>query len=123
MNNQHKILVIEDDEDIRESLKELLEDSGYEVVCMSNGQHGLDHLRSGQVPPKLILLDLMMPVMDGHTFRVEQKNDPKLASIPVVIMTADGQVAAKKASADAQAFLRKPVNIDTVLEVVSRFCN
>src|SRR3982074_3818832 len=88
------ILVVEDDPDIRAALTQILSDDGYAVATAANGQEAIDHLRRTS-PPALILLDLMMPVMDGWQFRSHQKQDPALKSIPVVIVTADGSAQNK----------------------------
>ena len=116
-----KILVVEDDESIRESVKDLLEMEGYTVECASNGEEGIKALRGGNLPG-LILLDLMMPRTDGFQFRLEQQQDPALASIPVVILTADGDVEKKQERLCASAYIRKPVDIETIIEVVKRCC-
>ena len=75
------ILVVDDDPDIRDSLREVLEDEGYEVACVGNGREALDHLKTANPRPCVILLDLMMPVMDGWQFRKEQKQDAEIAGI------------------------------------------
>src|SRR5262245_11415139 len=94
------VLVVEDDNDIRDALTLILRDQGYQVDSASNGQEALDQLRRGS-PANLIVLDLMMPVMDGWQFRHEQQRDPTLAGIPVVIVSADGSVQHKAASIGA----------------------
>ncbi len=114
-----KILIIEDDQDIRDSLLELLEED-YEVATAANGAEALDLLRN-EPKPDLILLDLMMPVMDGFTFREEQLKNPDWAKIPVVVMSADGHVAAKQARASADAYLKKPVDIEDLLSVLKKY--
>ena len=83
-----KILVLEDDESIRECTRDLLELNGYTVECARNGEEGIQVLRRSGGLPDLILLDLMMPVKDGFQFRLEQQQDPTLAHIPVVVLTA-----------------------------------
>src|SRR5262245_23155992 len=83
------VLVVDDDEEIRNALTEFLSDEGYGVVSASNGREALASLREG-VHPSVILLDLMMPVMDGWDFRAEQLRDPGLRDIPVVVITATG---------------------------------
>jgi CheY-like chemotaxis protein len=113
------ILVVDDDKDIRDTLCELLEEEGYRAVGASNGKEALDLLRSAG-PPCLILLDVMMPIMDGATFRAQQLNDPILSAIPIAIITAGGAQAAEGMRADA--VLLKPLRIDKVLEVIERFC-
>lgn len=99
------ILLVEDDEDIRQEISELFREEGYDVVGRRNGREALDALREGTTPD-LILLDLRTPVMDGWQFRVEQKRDPALAAIPVVAISADGSPMA--AAIDAQRFVGKP---------------
>src|SRR6185436_12323698 len=82
------ILLVEDDFDVRDALIPILEYEGHRVVGAASGQEALDRLRSG-AKPSLILLDLMMPGMSGMEFRAEQLRDPALASIPVVVVSAD----------------------------------
>jgi CheY-like chemotaxis protein len=87
---------------------------GYLVETMSNGQEALDHLRAADPPPALIILDLLMPVMDGWQFLAEIKNDPKLSQlrIPVIIVTAlNGKV-------DADAIIRKPIDLERLLQTI-----
>jgi len=115
-----RILVVEDDESIRESTKDLLEIEGYVVECVKNGDEGLRALRNTESLPDLILLDLMMPVMDGFQFRKVQRQDPNLAAIPVVVLTAAGSSDEKELG--AQGYLRKPMEIDAVLEIVKQCC-
>jgi CheY-like chemotaxis protein len=113
------VLVVDDDQSIRESLCELLTDEGHRTVGASNGQEALDVLRADG-RPCVILLDIMMPVMDGVAFRVRQLGDPELSTIPVAVITAAGQAAAS--SMHAEAILHKPLRLEIVLEVVERFC-
>ena len=113
------VLVVEDDRDIRDSIVELLADEGLVAVGAEHGEAALRVLRAGRVP-RLILLDLMMPVMDGFAFREAQGREPAWAGIPVVVMSADGQVDAKKARAGAVEYLKKPVDIHELLAVVKR---
>lgn len=81
----------------------------------------LIYLRGTADRPSFILLDLMMPVMDGYEFRTEQEKDPRVPWIPVVLMTADGYIEAKKFKVGAQMYVSKPVDIDEILRVVQRF--
>jgi two-component system, cell cycle sensor histidine kinase and response regulator CckA len=111
------LLVVEDDADIRDALDGLLSTEGFRVAGCSNGREALDWLHASP-KPDLILLDLMMPVMDGWQFRVAQKQDPELATIPVVALSADA--TAKAAAIDADAYLKKPVEYDTLLETLDR---
>ena len=120
--NGKKVLVVEDDESIRESTKDLLESSGYAVECARNGEEAIQGLRRSGRSPNLILLDLMMPFKDGFQFCLEQQEDSILASIPVVILSADGNVEAKLEQLCAKAYIRKPMDIDTILEVIEKCC-
>jgi two-component system cell cycle sensor histidine kinase/response regulator CckA len=111
------IFLVEDDRSIRAALQGILEDEGYAVTATENGRQALERLRSS-VAPDLIVLDLRMPVMDGWEFRAAQKSDPALARIPVLALSADG--SAKAAAIDAQAYLRKPLNADALLNAIGR---
>ncbi len=102
------VLVVEDDESIRATLAELLVDEGAEVATAVHGRDALHTLRSATALPDLILLDLMMPVMDGWEFRIEQRNDVALAGIPLIAMSADMSAKARAIAADA--YVRKPID-------------
>lgn len=115
-----RILVVEDDTSIRELLVELLESEGYLVFSAVNGLEGLKHLQAA-ANPDLILIDLMMPVMDGYSFRTEQLKNTDWAKIPTVVMSAEANAKDKMKSFSITAFLSKPVELDTILKTVSRF--
>jgi anti-anti-sigma factor len=114
-----RILVVEDDEATREALKLALEAEGFVVSCAGDGRQALDLLRTGGERPALILLDLMMPVLDGWRFREEQKQDPALASIPVVVVSAATDVPASLGVAD---YLEKPVEVGHLVETIRSYC-
>jgi DNA-binding response OmpR family regulator len=119
----HKqVLIVEDDRGISEALTELLISEGYQVACAYNGEEGIRLLGEYKQSPCLILLDLMMPVKDGYQFRKEQLLDPHHKDVPVVVMSADGNVTEKKGKIGAQDYIRKPVDISTYLKVVKRYC-
>jgi CheY-like chemotaxis protein len=113
------VLLVEDDTDIREAVGEVLSDHGYQVVTAGHGAAALEQLRDGS-RPDVILLDLMMPVMDGATFRAQQKADPALAAIPVVVMTALASAKDAPEWGDVAAFLTKPIKLDALLAAVAR---
>jgi CheY-like chemotaxis protein len=116
------VLVVDDDDMIRESLADLLSEEGYYVVTAMNGVEALEKLRGSEWPrPNLILLDLMMPVMNGQQFFAQKQRDPDLTSIPVVVLSADPNVG-KKALDFGGDFLSKPVRIETVLQAIERHC-
>lgn len=118
----NRILLVEDDKDIRKNMKRLLESEGYSVDLAENGQVALDHLLLATELPQLIILDLMMPVMDGFEFREKQATYPQLAKIPVAIMTADGRIDEKKYRTGAQMAIRKPADIADILKMVRQIC-
>lgn len=116
------VLVIEDDGDIRATIGELLEERNYRPLLASNGDAALRELRAVDPKPCLILLDVMMPVMDGRTFRAQQRTDPTLNSIPVVVLSAHADARAAAVEMNADGFLKKPIDLGRLLETVDHFC-
>lgn len=114
------ILVVEDDEDLGENVRLLLEDEGYRVDVAPNGRAALEALAHADPLPSVILLDLMMPVMNGFEFREAQLADPRIAAVPVVLMTADSHVPEKSARIGAAGALGKPFDINELIRVVKR---
>ena len=117
----HKILVVEDTTDTRDSLVLLLRAEGFEADGAANGLEALRQLRRGY-EACLILLDLWMPVMDGWTFRFEQRRDPTLADIPVVVLTATVNPEDEALRVGAVAGMQKPLDVSALLELVSAHC-
>jgi CheY-like chemotaxis protein len=115
-------MVVEDDFSVRETLQELLEEEGFQVTPASNGREALDRLRGVAGSPRLILLDLRMPVMDGWQFRAAMRADPLLSGIPVVVMSADTALDQKCQELSVAGVLPKPVELDQLLATVHRFC-
>jgi CheY-like chemotaxis protein len=112
------ILIVDDDSDIRKSLSDFLEDEGYKVTAAANGRSALDLLRAG-IRPAVILLDLMMPGMDGWDFRQAQLQDPAIASVPVVVVTASGfSPEAIRAQFNPAGFVSKPIQPTMLLEAI-----
>lgn len=122
MSTRGKVLVVEDNEDIRDAVAESLEDAGYDVWVAANGAIAMDALRNSNDLPCLILLDLMMPVMDGAQFLQEMRRDPRLSALPVVVVTADGSAITKATALGTHGGLRKPVHLDDLLSTVSKYC-
>jgi CheY-like chemotaxis protein len=120
------ILIVDDDMEIRSALRDVLEDEGYAVAEASDGSEALRELkaptRSDEQLPCVILLDLMMPVMDGWQFRAAQVQDPRLTKIPVVILTADLNARQKTAALNVSRTLTKPVKLDVLLSTIQQFC-
>jgi CheY-like chemotaxis protein len=114
MSSGKRILVVEDDPITSGAVKMVLEWEDYSVDCVANGREALDRLRQSGEKPDLILLDLMMPVLDGQQFREEQKQDPALSGIPVVVVSA----ADIASSVDASGIVRKPFQPDELLEAI-----
>ncbi len=118
-----RILVVEDDSDLRSSLAEALEDEGCEVACATDGQDALRQLEGRDATPAAILLDLTMPVMDGWTFRSHQRSDPRLAAIPtVVISAAYGRDPRNVAELAPAAFLSRPFDLGRLIDALKRIC-
>jgi CheY-like chemotaxis protein len=115
------ILIVEDDFDIRDALTQILEEEGYTVATAANGREALDALAGGPMP-SLILLDLMMPIMNGWQFRAEQLKDARLASVPVLVISADPHLQAKVAMLGAVGILKKPIMLDDLLAAVESRC-
>ena len=116
-----RILLVDDDVPSADALKELLEGEGYDVVCAENGREALARLRG----PDLfcvILLDIMMPLMNGYEFRDAQRNDPRLAAIPVIVITADGRAREKAMQIGTERYLQKPLSPPDLLQAIGEYC-
>lgn len=120
--NSNYLLIVEDSPDLRDLMTELYRIEGYTAQTAKNGQDALRFLRSAEKLPSVILLDLMMPLVDGMQFRKLQKSDPRLADIPVLVMTADANAKEKARLAEANGFLKKPVEADVLIKVAEKFC-
>lgn len=112
------VLVVDDDPDIRETLRFVLEDAGYPVYSAENGKEALAVLADADPLPGLILLDLMMPVMSGEEMLHALKAVHALAAIPVTIVTASGASTPRLAT----GLLKKPVDLDVLLRIVEQRC-
>ena len=111
---------MEDDPDWREALAAILEDASYQVLCAANGAEALRLLEQHAGRCDVILLDLMMPVMNGWDFRSNQLRNPLLADIPVLLMSAGAHLAAAHDDLQAAGYLNKPVSADDVVEQLER---
>jgi CheY-like chemotaxis protein len=119
MSSSIDVLLAEDDEDLREAMVEMLEDAGYAVAAVGNGRDALEWLEDNTASPKLILLDLMMPVMDGWQFLDERQKTAKIAAVPVVVLSANGDFTRET---DTVGFMRKPVAVKSLLAIIARYC-
>jgi CheY-like chemotaxis protein len=109
------IVVVDDEETICETLKDVLEEEGYDVECAGDGVEALSLLRAMRVVPRMIILDLLMPRMDGNAVLTTLKEDPALADIPVVVSTSDPSRAPS-----GVLIMRKPVDLDMLLDTVRK---
>lgn len=116
------VLLIDDEDDIRDSVAELLRFEGYEVQTAADGGDALRFLATTALLPCVIVLDLMMPDVDGAAFRARQLADPRLASIPVVIMSAAEDVRGAAAALGVRDYLVKPVELTALVERIARYC-
>lgn len=114
---QHTVLVVEDEEDLRDMMREALEMSGYAVTAVEEGQQALDALaRLEHVC--VVLLDLMMPGMNGWDFVAKLRERPEYANVPVIIHSS----APDRAPAGVDSVLRKPLSLTNLLAVVKKYC-
>ena len=116
------VLVVEDDAYTRDTLTEVLEKDGFAVQTASNGRDAFEVLHSASTKPCVILLDMMMPVMDGWEFRKAQRNDPELASIPVAVFSAQPNIEAAARFVEAAACFRKPLSVDDLIDTLDSLC-
>ena len=114
------VLVVDDDPDIRDTVAEVLSDEGYSVELACNGRDALDRLATAQAKPDLILLDLMMPELDGWGFMAEVQKVPRLAEIPVIVFSAQSVSPESASALRVCGFLRKPLRLHELLELVGR---
>jgi CheY-like chemotaxis protein len=119
VTEQPTVFIVEDDVDTREMLGRFLELEGFAVETAANGKQALERLSVG-ARVSVILLDLMMPVMDGWEFRRQQSRRQDLASIPVIVVSAAGRDRLEQIEADA--YLSKPVDLEALLERITRYC-
>jgi CheY-like chemotaxis protein len=115
------ILVVEDDDDVRAAVRDALRDVGYLVLTASNGAEGLDVLRRESARTRLVLLDLMMPGVNGWQFLEAKNQDPTITEIPVVIVTASRQAEAAKLH-KVVGHVAKPFHLKSLLSKVKEIC-
>ncbi len=119
--SKRPILLVDDDPDIREAIRDIVADEGYEIAEATNGQEALDYLSANPAPP-LILLDWNMAPVNGRQFMAEAAKDPALSKIPVVLLTADIKVREKSRGGGFVAYLMKPINLDALFAILGRYC-
>jgi two-component system, chemotaxis family, chemotaxis protein CheY len=121
-DHRRVLLVVDDDPDARDAIATMLEDAGYDVMRAANGLEALGQLGDRDGRCDLILLDLMMPVMNGWDFRRKQKEAPAFAATPVLLMSAGAHVATVSGELDAAGHVTKPVEMADLLDAVRRHC-
>ncbi|MBA2541678.1 MAG: response regulator [Deltaproteobacteria bacterium] len=122
MTDRNGVLIVEDDLDIREALEAVLVHHGFSTFAAENGEVALDRMRSDATRPYVILLDVVMPVMDGHELHRNLRGDPELCDIPIVLLTAHSRGDDDARAMQADGFLKKPCDRDTLVAMINRFC-
>lgn len=118
-NKKCTVLVVEDDKDVRESMKDALELEGYQVKLAKNGIEGLTALKESDQMPCLILLDILMPVMGGREFMDNLKKDSTISEIPVLIHSS---IANKDNTTGSIGFIKKPADLFMILQTIKTYC-
>jgi CheY-like chemotaxis protein len=118
-NRSGPVLIVDDDADVRDAFRSILESEGYAIATVENGQEALDYL-SDHSRPCVIVLDLMMPVLNGWDFLASQQSDPALATIPVVVVSSAGETCRRHLGHCEE--LPKPVGFDRLVATVARYC-
>ena len=113
--------MVEDDADLRSALDEVLSDEGYCVTGAAHGREALALLRGERDRTSLILLDLTMPVMNGWQFRAEQRGDPELSRIPVVVLSAGEHLPEQLRPLGISDYVRKPIELSLLLHTIQRY--
>jgi CheY-like chemotaxis protein len=121
MSEHSYICVVDDDPDIREVVRLVLEARGYRVTEAADGAEALARLHE-EPDCCVILLDLMMPGMNGWEFRAHQRTEPALASIPVVVLSGVRELTEQAKTIEADAYLQKPVDLDRLLDTIDQHC-
>jgi CheY-like chemotaxis protein len=113
-------VIVEDDEEVRESLAVLLAKRGVDVVVAEHGAAALDHVRGRRAPPSVVLLDLWMPVMDGWDLMKAQSSEPMLVDVPIIVITADASASDSTMPDTVRAVVLKPLLLESVLDALNR---
>ncbi|MES1164230.1 MAG: response regulator [Verrucomicrobiota bacterium] len=116
----HDILIVEDDEQIRRALTRALAAEGYTVASASNGKEALENLERGAAAPKVIIMDLMMPVMDGWRFRKKLLSQPQWADVPVIVLSGFGCDETEGGELPSVHYVTKPVSLRSLFDSIAR---
>ena len=121
MTDAGTVLIVEDDIDLRQDLAFLIENQGHEVITAANGQEALERLAE-KGRPCMILLDLMMPVMDGWELRSELLKDPAMKDVPVVLLSGIADIKEEARSLQAKDYVTKPIDLEKLYRLVAQYC-
>jgi CheY-like chemotaxis protein len=116
------VLIVEDDPDMRESMESVLSYAGHSITAVADGLEALTWLTGDRPPPCVIVLDLMMPGMNGFELRSRLRADPALSTIPVLVLTGAGTLADRKGAELQAEILRKPIDLRDLLAAIHRHC-
>jgi CheY-like chemotaxis protein len=116
------VLIVEDDPDMRESMESVLTYAGHAITAVADGLEALTWLTTNTAPPCVMVLDLMMPGMNGFELRARMRADPVLASIPVLVLTGAGTLVDRKGAELQAEILRKPIDLRDLLKAIHRHC-
>jgi CheY-like chemotaxis protein len=116
------ILIVDDDDAIRETLRVILEEEGYPVAAAANGREALLQLEAGPTLPSLCIVDLVMPVLNGWELCAELARRPTLAALPVLLVSANSSLDGPPPGLQTVHVMRKPLAFDRLLEHVERYC-
>jgi CheY-like chemotaxis protein len=117
------VLVVDDDDLVRETMVELIQDYGCQATGAANGLEAIEVLLTSENSIGLVFLDLAMPVMDGVAFREEQLKRPEIKDVPVVLMSAFGNLLSHSKEMQVEEYLQKPLSEAQIMDVVKRHCN
>jgi CheY-like chemotaxis protein len=120
--NNHRLLVVDDDDDIREALASIIRQEGYAVDEAPDGRAALHYLRTSPVLPCIVLLDLMMPIMNGWDLVHEISKDQNLKSLPIVLVTADARGASSDPRTKDLPIMSKPLDLGKLMRFVEDYC-
>src|SRR5204862_1850066 len=116
------VLIVADDPDMRESMESVLSYAGHAITAVADGLEALTVLAGDRPHPCVIVLDLMMPGMNGFELRSRLRADPVLSAIPVLVLTGAGNLADRKGAELAAEILRKPIDLKDLLDAIHRHC-
>lgn len=116
------VLIVDDDEDLRTMLEMVLEGDGYAVATAGTASRALEYLHHSWAPPRMMMLDLSLPDLDGATFRARQREIPTVAEVPLVVLSGSADIQQQATALGAADYLGKPFDIEALLKLVQHYC-